>query len=172
LALVAAVLLARAGHVADTADVPSRARWHRPLVVAVVAIGLAVTGVSLSRQGLAEYFRSSAEDALAARPADALRDADRSLRLDSEAVQSYYIKAAALARFNRPAPARAALEEAAEKEPTRFVTWALLGDLAVRTGDFGDAREFYGRAHRLNPRDPTLLALAEDPRSALDAPIR
>lgn len=172
LALVAAVLLARAGDPAEATAIPTAVRRRRPVVVAVIAIGLAVAGVSLSRQGLAEHFRSAAQDALAVRPAEALRDADRSLRLDPEAVQSYYVKAAALARFNKPAAARATLQEAAEREPTRFVTWALLGDLAVRTGEFRDARKFYGRAHGLNPLDPTLLALAEDPRSALDAPIR
>ena len=136
----------------------------------MIAIGLAVAGVSLSRQGLAEHFRSSAQDALAARPADALREADRSLRLDAEAVQSYYVKAAALARFNeaRGRPRRAGGGGGAE--PRKFVTWALLGDLAVRTGDFREARGFYTRAHELNPLDPTLLALAENPRSALDAP--
>jgi UDP-GlcNAc:undecaprenyl-phosphate GlcNAc-1-phosphate transferase len=170
LALVAAVLLARAGERPEPRDAPKVARRGRPVVVAVIAIGLAIAGVSLSRQGLAEHFRSSAQDALATRPADALRDADRSLRLDAEAVQSYYVKAAALARFNRPAAARATLEAAAAKEPRKFVTWALLGDLAVRTGNFREARGFYTRAHELNPLDPTLLALSENPRSALDAP--
>ena len=107
----------------------------------IVAVALAVAGVSLSRQGLAEHFRLSAQRALAERPADALRNADRSLRLDPEAVSSYYVKAAALARFNEPAAARRALLSAAEREPHDFVTWALLGDLAVRTGDLARARE-------------------------------
>ena len=172
LALVAAVLLARAGDPPQAAADPVAARRGRPVVIAVIAVGLALACVSLSRQGLAEHFRSSAQDALAARPADALRDADRSLRLDPEAVQSYYVKAAALARFNEPAAARAALREALRREPTRFVTWALLGDLAVRTGDFRAARDAYGRAHALNPLDPTLLALSKDPRAALDASTR
>jgi tetratricopeptide (TPR) repeat protein len=134
----------------------------------VVAAGLVVAGVSLSRQGLAEHFRHDARAALASDPAEALRDADRSLRLDPEAVQSYYIKAAAFARFNEAAAARAALEEAARREPGRFVTWALLGDLAVRTGDLELARTRYQRAHSLNPLDPTLRRLATDPGSALD----
>jgi len=46
------------------------------------------------------------------------------------------------------------------------VTWALLGDLAVRTGHLNDAGRLYKRALTLNPRDPSLLALARDPRSA------
>jgi UDP-GlcNAc:undecaprenyl-phosphate GlcNAc-1-phosphate transferase len=124
----------------------------------IVAVALAVAGVSLSRQGLSEHFRLSAQRALAERPADALRDADRSLRLDPEAVSSYYVKAAALARFNQPTAARRALTSAAEREPHDFVTWALLGDLAVRTGDLSGARSAYGRAIKLNPRDPALRA--------------
>jgi UDP-GlcNAc:undecaprenyl-phosphate GlcNAc-1-phosphate transferase len=124
----------------------------------IVAVALAVAGVSLSRQGLAEHFRLSAQRALAERPADALRNADRSLRLDPEAVSSYYVKAAALARFNQPAAARRALLSAAEREPHDFVTWALLGDLAVRTGDLARARSAYDRAIKLNPRDPALRA--------------
>jgi tetratricopeptide (TPR) repeat protein len=128
--------------------------------------------VSLSRQALAEYFRFSAQDSLASRPADALRDADRSLRLDPEAVQSYYVKAAALARFNQPDAARRALEEAGRHEPQRFVTWALLGDLAVRTGELDRARMMYERALSLNPRDPTLRQLAADPASATESSLR
>ena len=95
----------------------------------IVAIGLATAGVSLSRQGLAEQFRVTAQRSLAERPADALRDADRSLRLDSAAVETYYVKAAALARFDEAAAARKTLLAAAKREPHDFVTWALLGDL-------------------------------------------
>ena len=47
------------------------------------------------------------------------------------------------------------------------MTWALLGDLAVRRGDLAEARALYGRAHALNPRDPSLDALARDPQPAL-----
>ena len=57
----------------------------------------------------------------------ALREADRALRLDPEAMGAYYAKAAALARFNEAGAAKAALREAARREPGDYVTWALLG---------------------------------------------
>jgi tetratricopeptide (TPR) repeat protein len=138
-----------------------------------VAVGAAVLvtlgAVSLSRQALSEQFLGDARAALGTDPATALRDADRALRLDPEAVGAYYTKAAALARFDEPAAARATLTEAARRAPGDFVTWALLGDLAVRAGDLGEARRAYGRALRLNPGDPSLRALAADPSSAQPA---
>jgi tetratricopeptide (TPR) repeat protein len=143
-----------------------RALARRLAPALVVGVLLVVASVSLSRQGLAEHFRTRAQNALATRPGDALVEADRSLRLDPEAMRTYYVKAAALARFDRGPAARAVLMEAAAREPRDFVTWALLGDLAVRMGDLADARRMYGRALALNPRDPALRAQARDPRVA------
>ncbi len=160
----AAVLLMRR-QPPDTAEMATAGarRLHTRFAPAlIVAVALAVAGVSLSRQGLSEHFRLSAQKALAARPADALRNVDRSLRLDPEAVSSYYVKAAALARFNQPEAARHALLSAAEREPHDFVTWALLGDLGVRMGDLAAARRAYDRAIKLNPRDPALRAALRD----------
>jgi UDP-GlcNAc:undecaprenyl-phosphate/decaprenyl-phosphate GlcNAc-1-phosphate transferase len=138
------------------------------LAAAVLAgVALVVSAASLSRQGLADVFRHRADDALAARPADAIREADRSLRLDSESPRTYYVKAAALARFNEAEAARRTLLQAASKEPDNFVTWTLLGDLAVRRGRFGEAKRNYVRASALNPRDPGLARLALDPHEAL-----
>jgi len=154
---------------AEPAGVTSAGPRRSPRIASavVVAVALAVAGVSLSRQGLAEHFRLSAQKTLAAEPANALRLADRALRLDPESVPSYYVKSAALARFNEPAAAQAALLSAAQREPHDFVTWALLGDLAVRTGDLEDAERFYGRAIELNPRDPALRAAARDAPAAI-----
>jgi UDP-GlcNAc:undecaprenyl-phosphate GlcNAc-1-phosphate transferase len=132
----------------------------------VVAIALATAGVSLSRQGLAEHFRDAAQGALAKHPEDALRNADRSLRLDPESVETYYVKAAALARFNQAAAARQALLAAESREPHDFVTWALLGDLAVRTGNISQAKRDYGRASQLNPRDAALREAVRHPTAA------
>ena len=128
---------------------------------------MTLAAVSLSRQALSEHFVSAARSALGQDPATALREADRALRLDPEAMGAYYAKAAALARFNEAGAAKAALREAARREPGDYVTWALLGDLAVRTGNLGEAGRLYRRALALNPRDPSLLALARDPASAL-----
>jgi len=128
---------------------------------------LVVAGASLAREGLADYYRSRAQSRLDAHPAAALKEVDRSLDIDSDSVQSYYIKAAALARFDQAGPAASALDAALAREPGNFVTWALLGDLAVRERLFAQARRDYQRAHQLNPLDETLRALALDPRTAL-----
>jgi tetratricopeptide (TPR) repeat protein len=138
----------------------------RALGAAAVIVTLIVTGASLSRQGLADLYRSRAQSELASRPAEALADADRSLDIDSDSTQSYYIKAAALARFDQAAPATAALDGALAREPGNFVTWALLGDLAVRERMFPQAKRDYDRAHQLDPKDETFRALALDPRAA------
>ena len=63
--------------------------------------------------------------------------------------------------------ARATLLEATRREPHDFVTWGLLGDLAVRRGATVQARRAYGEAARLNPRDRNLARIAKHPRSAL-----
>ena len=142
----------------------------RPVAVAgagLAGLALVLGASSLSRQGLADVFRNRADDALAARPADAIKEANRSLRLDAENPRTYYIKAAALARFNAADAARQTLLRGASKEPDNFVTWTLLGDLAVRMGHFGEAQRNYRRASALNPQDASLRQLARDPKSAL-----
>jgi Flp pilus assembly protein TadD len=83
---------------------------------------------------------------------------------------AYYLKAAALARLNDYDGARAALLEAARREPHDFVPWQLLGDLDMRkyaaTADPRYprlAKADYGRARDLNPRDPEIATLAKYP---------
>jgi cytochrome c-type biogenesis protein CcmH/NrfG len=166
------VLLRRRDTVAVAAPAPQPAqRWSaRPVAVgaaALVGVALVVAVGSLSRQGLADVYRTRASDALGPRPADAVREANRSLRLDSEDPESYYVKAAALARFNAGDAAVRTLRQALAKEPDNFVTWTLLGDLAVRMGRFGEAQRNYQRASALNPKDASLRQLARDPKSAL-----
>jgi O-antigen ligase len=137
------------------------------LGASAVIVTLIVAGASLSRQGLAEIYLVRAQNELDAHPAAALTDANRSLDFDSDNVQTFYVKSAAFAHFDQAAAAEAALNEALAREPDNFVTWALLGDIAVRQGKLTDARRDYVRAHLLDPRDPTLQQLASDPRSAL-----
>ena len=166
------VLLRRRDTVAVAAPAPARAqRWAtRPVAVgaaALVGLALVVAVGSLSRQGLADVYRTRASDALAARPADAVRESNRSLRLDSEDPETYYVKAAALARFNAGDAAVRTLRQALAKEPDNFVTWTLLGDLAVRMGKLDVAKRNYEHASALNPRDASLRQLATDPKSAL-----
>jgi tetratricopeptide (TPR) repeat protein len=173
--LMSAVALRERAPVAVPAAVPrppGRLRFAtRPAVIAgagLAALALVVAGGSLSRQGLADYFQHRAENALADDPLKAIREANRSLRLDSENPDTYYIKAAALARFDQADPAEATLKQALAKEPDNFVTWTLLGDLAVRRGRFAEAQRNYRRALALNPEDAGLKALAKNPRKAAE----
>jgi UDP-GlcNAc:undecaprenyl-phosphate/decaprenyl-phosphate GlcNAc-1-phosphate transferase len=133
---------------------------------AVVAT-LVIAGASLSRQGLADLYRMRAQHELAARPFSALADANRSLEIDSDAVETYYVKAAALARFDQAAGAETALRQALAREPDSFVTWALLGDIAVRERRLRVAEREYAHAHRLNLQNSTLTELSVDPAGAL-----
>jgi len=137
------------------------------LGASAVVVTLVVAGASLSRQGLADLYRKRAQNELTTRPASALTDANRSLGIDADAVETYYVKAAALARFDQAAGAETALRQALAHEPDNFVTWTLLGDIAVRERRLRVARSDYTRAHLLNPRDTTLAELSRDPGSAL-----
>lgn len=133
------------------------------LCALVVLFGATMVG----RSALADKYRSDAQDILAGDPSGALDKVADSLSLNDESLSAYYVQAAAHARLGLYEPARASLIEATRREPHDFVPWGLLGDLAVRRGDFAQAREDYGRALRLNPRDAGLRAVAEKPRAAL-----
>ena len=134
---------------------------------AAALIVLIAAGASLSRQGLAQLYRSRAQGELARDPAAALADVERSLDIDADSAHTYYIRAAALARFDQAKAAEAALADALAREPRNFVTWTLLGDISVREGRLAVAGRYYARAHELNPRNPAVRQLASDPRAAL-----
>jgi UDP-GlcNAc:undecaprenyl-phosphate GlcNAc-1-phosphate transferase len=158
IALVAAAALLCGGDAQPAAAARSASlRPARRILLAGAAATLLVgTGVALSRQGLAERYRSAAQAALARDPARALVEADRWLRIDPHGLDAYYVKAAALARFDRGEAATRTLLVAARRAPRTFVTWALLGDLASRMGERRVARAYYAHARRLNPREPGL----------------
>ena len=116
---------------------------------------------------MAESDRSDARALLTQHPARAIAKANDSLALDDEPLDTYYVKAAAYARLDEYGRARATLMDAARREPHDFVTWGLLGDLAVRRGALSQARAAYRTAARLNPRDRSLRELAADPTEGL-----
>ena len=123
-------------------------------IVELLAALVAAGGISLSRQLLAERLHQDAREALAAgRGEDALTAARRSLRLAGERVDAYYTEAAALARLDRGSEAVASLRAAADREPRNFVTYVLLGDLTLRTGDAVLAADWYRSASILTPAD-------------------
>ena len=126
------------------------------LGASAVVVTLVVGGSEPQPSGSRRPLPERAQNELATRPASALADANRSLDIDSDAVETYYVKAAALARFDQAAGAETALGQALAQEPDNFVTWALLGDVAVRERRLRVARRDYTRAHQLNPRDTTL----------------
>lgn len=162
----AAVLLVLPSRDAGGAPEPRRLRGRGALVLLALAYGVIVfAAVEVARPTLALHYRSQAQKALASNPTRALTKANQSLELNAEDIPTYYVKAAAYARFNRYDSARAALLEALRREPQRFVTWGLLGDLAFRRGDFREARRAYTRASELNPRDPTLARRVREARA-------
>ncbi|MDQ3648289.1 MAG: O-antigen ligase family protein [Actinomycetota bacterium] len=141
----------------------------RKRIVTVAVCGLLVLfGAALvGRAALAAKHRSEAQELVRSDPRRALNKAADSLRLNDEAVGTYHAQAAAYARLGQYGPARASLVEATRREPGDFVTWALLGDLAARRGDLRQAGSDYRRAAQLNPREPGLGRLAQNPREAL-----
>jgi tetratricopeptide (TPR) repeat protein len=142
---------------------------RRRIVAICSASVVALFGATLlGRASLAQHYRSEGTAALGrGHPIDALDRARDSLRLDDQSLPTYYLESAAWAKLGRYREARASLLEGRRREPHDFVTWALLGDLAVRRGDLHQARADYARASELNPRDVTLRRLAHEPRSAL-----
>jgi UDP-GlcNAc:undecaprenyl-phosphate GlcNAc-1-phosphate transferase len=144
---------------------PARKQTAAALGVSAVVIALIAAGASLSRQGLAQVYRSRAQRELVGDPAAALSDANRSLNIDADSTRTYYTKAAAQARFDLAGAAEATLLRALAREPENFVTWALLGDIAVREGRSTVGRLDYLRAHELNPRNQTLTELSGRPRA-------
>ena len=145
-----------------------RATAVRRAVVLACAVVIVFGAALVGRSALAEKYRSDAQDLIQTAPARAIAKTDDSLALDDEALDTYYAKAAAYARLDDYGRARSTLMEATRREPHDFVTWGLLGDLAVRRGALADARRAYAEAARLNPRNPGLAALAKDPASALE----
>jgi tetratricopeptide (TPR) repeat protein len=133
------------------------------VVVAGCAVLVIAAAVFLGRATLADRHATQAQQSVTSDPRHALSEAGRSLALNGDAVPTYYTRSAAYARLGDYAGARAALLDAARVEPENFVTWALLGDLAVRHGERRLAQGYYRRASALNPRDPQLPALARNP---------
>jgi UDP-GlcNAc:undecaprenyl-phosphate GlcNAc-1-phosphate transferase len=171
IALAAAAVLCRSHDQPPSAPQTPGARLTvRGLgAAAVVAFVLVVAGASLLRSELVQRYVDSAQSELARAPASAISDAQRALRLDGANLDAYYTEAAGQARFDRPAAARSALLAATSQDPRNFVTWVLLGDLEVRLRNYAAARRYYGRAHALDPNDPSVAQLAADPAAALSS---
>lgn len=126
------------------------------LVPALLVLGL--LAASVARQYVAHRYATSGSDQLAGAPARAITTLQRARALDPYSLSTLYSLAAAYARLDDYAAARAVLLDAAAREPHNYVPPALLGDLALRHGDVAVARAAYARSLVLNPRDPTIQA--------------
>lgn len=149
------------------------APWHRgadlvarrPLVAVPVLLICAASlagAAGLGRFARADGLADEAQLLIAKDPAEAASRASKSLDLNGTSLRARYIKAAALARRGDSGRATVVLRDAARREPHRYLTWALLGDLAVRRGRLAQAQRQYARASRLNPRDRSLRELSTD----------
>jgi len=138
-------------------------------IAAVLAVAL-VGAVVIGRSALADRQLNAGRDLVDSDPRAALAHTADSLALNGEHMDAFYLRAAAFARLNDYPNARGTLLEATRKDPGDFVTWGLLGDLAVRRGNLDQATGAYARASRLNPRDQALRAAARDPRRLLRGP--
>jgi hypothetical protein len=125
-----------------------------------LALAVVLACVAISIPVLVSHLLTEGTDDLATDPSRSLERARQALAVDDDALPAYYLESATLARQGQYQPARAALVEAARREPHAFVPWALLGDLAVRVGQVEEAQRLYRHASRLNPRDAGLSELA------------
>jgi hypothetical protein len=96
---------------------------------------IAGAAVSVARPTLADRLRSAGRAKLESDPAAAIEKASDSLALNDEARPTYWWRRPAYARLDMYEQARDPPLEATRREPHDYVTWALLGDLAVRRGD-------------------------------------
>jgi tetratricopeptide (TPR) repeat protein len=161
-------LCAVAALVAPWTSGPGRHRVSGARIVAVSAVAVVVLAAaySVGRLAVADQYRIDARDHLRSDPVEALRLANQSLAFNDNSLLALYVKSAAYARLGLYRPARGALVEATMLEPHDHLPWALLGDLAVRRGDFATARRYYRRASELNPRSQPIRTLARNPRAA------
>jgi hypothetical protein len=145
---------------------PARLRAQRSLPAVLAAVAVVFAMWNIGRATLARHERSLGVAQLERNPVESLRHSSRALSLQDDDVATYYLRAAALARLNDYVGARREMRAAIRLEPNDWVSWAALGDLALRRGLFTDASRAYSRAARLNPQDTTLAADARDPHAA------
>jgi hypothetical protein len=163
MAIVAAALLVvpaaqRAGH-------SGLGRRRRAAFVLGLGV-LALVAASVGRQYAASRYAQAGASEAARSPRRAIGTLRQAARLDPYSLSTLYALAAAYARLNDYPRARAALLLSQRREPHNYVPPALLGDLAMRRGDYRLATAEYRSALVLNPRDPLLRQAEFDARPA------
>jgi O-antigen ligase len=127
--------------------------FARVLGVALVAL----VAASVARQYIASRYARTGTGQVARAPRSAIGALQHAAQLNPYSMNPLYALSAAYAKLDDYADARASLELAGRREPDNYVPHALLGDLALRRGAYATATADYGRALKLNPRDPQLL---------------
>jgi hypothetical protein len=166
MALVAAAVLVAPQRAESSSD---RRRPLRAVLAAVALAAIALAGVSVARQYLSDHYRDQARSELGSSPHRALDDVRRSMDLGAAPIADYYIAAAAYARLGSYADAKAALRDAAAREPANPVPPLLLGDLELRRESGRRALAAYRRAQRLSPLDAALPPRIADARELAEA---
>jgi O-Antigen ligase len=123
----------------------------RAVMLLGAGAAIAVAALYTARMMLADHHRAEAVALLARDPIAALAQTNDALALEGDGVDSYYARAAVLSRLGLYLDARAALLRAIAHAPQDWVSWALLGDLAIRHGDSAAATRAYRHASLLNP---------------------
>ena len=135
---------------ADPARSRARGPGGSPWCSGVGAV-IAVAAVYTARMMLAEHHRALAVAQLSRHPLTALAQTNAALALEGDSVITTtcappHWPAWAFIRTRAPPSMRAIT-----RGPQDWVSWALLGDLAVRHHDYAAARRAYRRAPLLDP---------------------
>ena len=161
-ALVAAALLVAPARRDSGAHVaPARGpSWARRGALAAGFCAIALLAASVGRQYVASRFAAAGAGRVTSSPLAAISTLHTAEQLDPYSLTTLYSISSAYARLGDYQAARDALLHASRIEPDNYVPPALLGDLAMRRGDYRVARAEYARALELNPRDPYLIQSA------------
>ena len=108
-------------------------------VRALVSVGIVVGAVVIGRSLLSVRYLDQGKAVLDANPVQAIQEANDALAFNGDSVQALYLKSAAYARVGDYWRSRGAAEGGGARAP-QLPSWALLGDLAARRGELGEAR--------------------------------
>jgi O-Antigen ligase len=127
--------------------------WVPRGVLAALAIGATIAiGIPF---GATASIRSSQADVRAGHLRQALDDATTAQRLEPYAARPRLQRALILERAGDLRDARAAIGQAATREPTNWSIWLVRARIDAESGHEPAAARDYRRAHALNPLSPT-----------------
>ncbi|WCB92142.1 hypothetical protein DSM104299_00827 [Baekduia alba] len=141
------------------AEAPARAR--NPFVLVPVGAALVLGALVLAGPWLADRDVEQASKVYASRPFEAYSRLDRAADLDPLTDTPALIKGSIALRYGDLARARAAFQDALDRNPRDQYATLELGAIASVQGDKARARRLLDRARRLAPRDPTTREAAE-----------